>query len=246
MPAADRKLDSRFGHNGYSGMTGFQAAAVQPEAAAALNHAATAEGVLVTMLGVARVRASDMALDDATIRQIRAAQCEEEAHYNNLVAAGAVPMTNQFAIADSIFENPTSFLATWLDLEQIMVGIYLAAARAFAGSGELDLVEIAYQIGVVEGQHQALIRQAMGERLPADRAFAAWQFPDAESGLAEITALGFIGGRGTPYDYPGPGNRYCRGVTGLVAETTSDQAPPDVTPFPVQQGTPEATPVADE
>ena len=32
------------------------------------------------------------------------------------------------------------------------------------------------------------------------------------------------------------GDRYCRGVTGLVAETTSGQTPPDVTPAPQSRG----------
>jgi hypothetical protein len=209
-----------------------------------LGDAATAEGLLVTLLGVARTKAGEMALDDATIRLMRATQCEEEAHFNNLVAAGAVPTSNRFSIAEAVFANPTSFLATWLDLEQIMVGIYLAAARALAEQQAFDLVEIAYQIGVVEGQHQVLLRQMTGERLPADRAFVAWRYPDTATALAEITDLGFIDGSGTPYDYPGPGDRYCRGVTGLVAETTSDQGPPDVTPAP--PASPDASPTSNE
>jgi hypothetical protein len=121
--------------------------------------------------------------------------------------------------------------------------MYLIAARRLAENGEFDLVEMAYQIGTVESQHQALLRQALGERLPADRAFAAWQYRQTARGLAEIARLGFIDGEGTTYDYPGPGDRYCRGVTGLVAETSADQTPPDVTPAPRQEATPNASPV---
>jgi hypothetical protein len=193
------------------------------ETDAVLNDAATAEGLLVTMLGVARTKQSQLALDEPAVRLLRAAQCEEEAHFNNLVSAGAVPSTAKYTLADRIFENPTTFLTTWLDLEP-------------------DLVEMAYQIGAVEAQHQALLRQVMGERLPADRAFAAWQFRQTKQGLAEIKRMGLIDGEGTTYDYPGPGDRYCRGVTGLVAETTADQTPPDVTPAPRQEATPQASP----
>src|SRR5215207_3192739 len=213
--------------------------------ARALSDAATAEGLLVTLLGIARANAPEMGLDEATVRLLRATQCEEEAHFNNLVAAGAVPSSNRFSIADQLFENQTSFLATWLDLERIMVGMYLAAAYAWASRQALDLVELAYQIGVVEGQHQALLRQISGNRLPANRAFAAWQYTDTATALVEIRDLGFIEGSGTTYDYPGPGDRYCRGVTGLVAETTSDQTPPDVTPAPPQPATPDASPASD-
>jgi hypothetical protein len=208
------------------------------ESIAILSDAVTAEGLLVTLLGVARTKATDLTLDEATVRLIRAAQCEEAAHFNNLVAAGAAPNTSKYTIADQIFENPTSFLATWMDLERIMVGMYMAASRQVAANGDLDLVEIAYQIGVVEAQHQALIRQLTGERLPADRAFPAWQYRASAEAVVEIRSLGFIGGRGTPYDYPGPGDRYCRGITGLVAETTDDQTPPDVTPAPRREATP--------
>jgi hypothetical protein len=209
-----------------------------------LGDAATAEGLLVTMLGVARTKQSQLALDEATVRLVRAAQCEEEAHFNNLVAAGAVPSTSKYTIADRVFENPTTFLTTWLDLERIMVGMYMIAARRLAENGEPNLVEMAYQIGAVEAQHQALLRQLMGERLPADRAFAAWQFRQTTQGLAEIKRMGLIDGDGTTYDYPGPGDRFCRGVTGLVAETTADQTPPDVTPAPRQEATPQASPVS--
>jgi hypothetical protein len=79
-----------------------------------------------------------------------------------------------------------------------------------------------------------------GERLPADRAFAAWQYRDPAEALDEIGSMGFIDGKGTTYDYPGPGDRYCRGITGLVAETTADQTPPDVTPAPRREATPKA------
>ena len=217
---------------------------------AVLSDAVTAEGLLVTLLGVARTKATDLTLDEATVRLIRAAQCEEAAHFNNLVAAGAAPDTSKYSIPDQTFENPTSFLATWMDLERIMVGMYMAASRQLAANGDLDLVEVAYQIGVVEAQHLALIRQLTGERIPADRAFPAWQYHETAEALAEIRSLGFIGGRGTPYDYPGPGDRYCRGITGLVAETTADQTPPDVTPAPVREATPndensQASPVSD-
>jgi hypothetical protein len=209
-----------------------------------LSDAATAEGLLVTLLGVARTKQSQLTLDEATVRLVRAAQCEEEAHFNNLVAAGAVPSTSQYTIADQLFENPTSFLTTWSDLERIMVGMYMIAARRLAENGESDLVEVAYQIGAVEAQHQALVRQILGDRLPADRAFAAWQFRQTSQAVSQIKRMGFIGGNGQTYDYPGPGDRYCRGVTGLVAETTSGQTPPDVTPAPSQEATPQASPIS--
>ena len=78
--------------------------------------------------------------------------------------------------------------------------------------------------------------------MPADRAFPAWQFRNTAAAVRAITRLGFIDGKGTAYDYPGPGDRYCRGITGLVAETSSDQRAPDVTPV----ANPGATPVSSQ
>ena len=181
-------------------------AALAVETDSILSDAATAEGLLVTLLGVARTKQSQLTLDEATVRLLRAAQCEEEAHFNNLVAAGAVPSTSQYTIPDRLFENPTRFLTTWTDLEGIMVGMYMIAARRLAENGEADLVEVAYQIGAVEAQHQALLRQILGDRLPADRAFAAWQFRQTSQALTPSSGWTSSAASGQTYDYPDRGS----------------------------------------
>lgn len=79
-----------------------------------------------------------------------------------------------------------------------------------------------------------MTRTLLDERVPTDRAFAQWRFRAAGDAVAALTDLGFIGGGGKKYDFPGPVARYCRGVFGLVPETTDDQEPE----------TPEATPAA--
>lgn len=212
----------------------------QDETTAVLNDLVTAEGLMVTLLGVARTKATDLVLDENTVRLLRSAQCEQDAHYNNLVAEGGSPAVGSYTIAGSVFENQATFLSTWAELEQIMVGIYMAAGRAFAEAGQPGLVELAYAAGAVDAQHLALLRQLLGERLPADRAFVDWQFRNTAAGIRAIRRRDFIEGQGTSYDYPGPGDRYCRGVTGLVPETTDDQTPPEITPVL------DATPVGDE
>jgi Ferritin-like domain len=215
---------------------------------AVLADATALEGLMVTLLGVARTKASDLTLDDSIVRMIRSAQCEDEAHFDNLATRGGSPTVATYTIADTVFTDSNSFLAVWSSLVDIMSGLYMAGVRQAALSGQTDLVEIMYQIGAVESQHLALIRQAMGERIPADRAFPVWQFRTTADAVARIRTNGFIGGSGTSYDYPGPGDRYCRGVTGLVAETTSDQTDPDVTAAPPlaspDVATPSSSPVA--
>lgn len=217
---------------GWAGRSAWDARFAAASSKSALDDSVTAEGLLVTLMGVARTKATDIALDEQTIRLIRAAQCEDEAHFNNLVTSGAAPTTGRYTISDQVFADSASFLNIWVELKNIMVGLYLSSAREFALDGEYDLVEIAFQIGTVEAQHYALLRQFLGERIPADRAFPEWQFGSTSVAIREIERLGFIGGSSTSYDYPGPGDRYCRGITGLVAETATDQTRPDVTPDP--------------
>ena len=96
QPRVSRRLLGTAGALTVAGLTAAvqrydPARAMAVETDAVLNDAATAEGLLVTMLGVARTKQSQLALDEPAVRLLRAAQCEEEAHFNNLVSAGAVP-----------------------------------------------------------------------------------------------------------------------------------------------------------
>lgn len=206
-----------------------------------LDDACVAEGLMETFLAVARTRASDMVLSDTMVRLVRTSQCQDGAHFDNLTSLGGSPSIQTYTIPESTWSTATDFLTTWLDLVGIMVGMYMSAARQTAKSATGNLVEVMYQIGTIESQHVALIRQEMGERLPSDRAFTEWQFRSTAEAITRLSRLGFIGGSGTAYDYPGPGERYCRGVTGLVAETTADQTAPDVTAAPAS---PESSPAA--
>jgi hypothetical protein len=199
-----------------------------------MNTAITLEAFAVTFYGAARGRGDAIGLDDAVIRFVRAAQCEEEAHYHFFEAAGAVPSRTTFSIPERPLSNQARFLNALLDVETLLVGAHMAIARQFAAAGDLRLVEIAYQIGAVEAQHQAMTRLFAGERLGAERAFAGWMFFEPAEAVIALAELGYIDGDGEPVTYPGPVDRYCRGVSGLVAETTEDQ--------PVDEALPPATP----
>jgi hypothetical protein len=205
------------------------AAQESPALLDAMNAAITLEAFAVTLYGAARGRGDEIALDDATTRFVRAAQCEEEAHYHFFEAAGAVPSRTTFSIAARPLSNQARFLNALLEVETLLVGAHMALARLCASAGDLRLVEIAYQIGAVHAQHQAMSRMLAGERIGADRAFAGWMFHEPSEAVTALTELGYIGGDGDPVTYPGPVDRYCRGVTGLVAEATEDQ-PTDVAP----------------
>lgn len=199
------------------------AAQADPSVLDAINAAITIEAFAVTFYGAARGRGGDLELDDDVTHFVRAAQCEEEAHYHFFAAAGGAPSTTRFTIAERRLSTQKRFLNALLDIESLLVGAHMAAARRFAAAGNLRLVEIAYQIGAVEAQHLAITRLSLGERLAANRAFAGWMFREPAEAVAALADLGYIDGNGDSYAYPGPVDRYCRGVTGLVAETTDDQ-----------------------
>ena len=188
-----------------------------------MNAAITLEAFAVTLYGAARGRGGDLELEDDVTRFIRAAQCEEEAHYHFFEAAGAVPERTTFTVTDRRISTQNRFLTALLEVETLLVGAHMATARQFAAAGDLRLVEIAYQIGAVEAQHQAMTRLFLGERLGAERAFAAWMFRNPSEAVAVLGDLGYVDGDGEAYTYPGPVDRFCRGVSGLVAETTEDQ-----------------------
>ena len=212
------------------------------EVQAAVDVLTTAEALAVTVLGVARQRGAEgrLSLGNELVRFLRAAQCEEEAHYHFFQFAGGVPATTRFSMPRGIFRDRETFLRTVVELETIFVGAHMAAARRFAATGDLRLVEVAYQIGAVEAQHLALARYLLGERPANNRAFAEWLFADVAGAGRALTDAGYVGGPGESFAYPGPVERLCDGVFGLVPETTDD-ATPGATP---ERGSPLASPQA--
>jgi len=218
------------------------AAQDSPQIRDAINAAITVEAFAVTFYGAARGRGERIGLSTEVARFVRAAQCEEEAHYHFFEAAGAVPSATTFSISTGAIRNQEAFLPALLEIETLLVGAHMAAARRFATGGDPRLVEVAYQIGAVEAQHQTMTRVFLGERLPTDRAFAKWLFRDPAEAVQALTDLRYIGGGSRAYDYPGPVDRYCRGVFGLVPETTDDQPAPTPVPAASPQASPEASP----
>ena len=193
-----------------------------------LDALAAAEAAAVTLLGVARQRGLDGALDigeDAVV-VLRAAQCQDEQHYHAHLAAGALPVAAAFTIPEETVADRTLLLVALLELKAISIAGGMALARAWAARGDLDRVEIAYAIGAVDAQHLALAHALVGVVPANDRAFARWLFADPAEPVAALAALGLLDGPGDPVPFPGPLDRVCRGVFGLTPETTSAMTMP--------------------
>jgi hypothetical protein len=122
-----------------AGSTGYLRTRAQesPEVQDSVNVLITLESVAVTMLGVARERGKRMKLTDDDVRIIRAAQCEEDAHYHFLEASGGAPSTSTASLANVVFKNRATFLRNWRDFEEISVAAYMAAVTQFAQLGDV-------------------------------------------------------------------------------------------------------------
>jgi len=210
---------------------------------AGLDALTTMEAAAVTLLGVARQHGIDGKLDvgeDAAV-VLRAAQCQDEQHYHFLRAVGGQHSADAFTVPEAAVTDRTRLLVAVLELKAAGIAGYMALAREWAQAGEPSQVEIAYQMGVVEGQHLALAQALVGVTPANDRAFARWLYADASDVMSALDALALLHGPDDPVAFPGPMDRICKGVFGLTPEPTAlmtlprppvGTAPPAATPTP--------------
>jgi hypothetical protein len=189
-----------------------------------LNFAATAEAVAVTALGavIASAESGQLALDAALIPFLQAARAAEQAHYDYLRSAGAVPTTLTFTFPNpALLTDVPTFMTAAIALEELFIAAYAAAAQEFAILGRADLAQVALQIGAIEAEHRLGLRfYAVGGGLlpgtPNDVAFERALFTSGSDALAALAELGFIGGAGAALTYPGPGAINATGMTNLA------------------------------
>jgi hypothetical protein len=187
-----------------------------------LSALATVEAYGVTFLGVARQRGGELDLDAAIRRLLRTAQCEHEAHHSFLLAEGGIPQTVAFQLDPAELDIGASILEALIELTGVMQGAYLAATRFFAETWQYRLVEVATQAAAVEAQQRAVARLLTGAELPVDRAFAEWRFRSAIEAVAILDEQVRFAPTDDAVPFPGPLERNCRGVFGLVPETSED------------------------
>ncbi len=182
----------------------------------------TVEGALVTVLG--GVLAAVPGLTDADRVTLAAMQCEDEAHWHLLAALGAQMPFDVFTLPEPMAADRGSALLGMSVLKEIALGAQMAYNRTLVQGADPRLAETLFAMGAIEGGHHAALRAALGEAPVVARAFLPWRFSDAAQAIDALTAIGVVGGVGTELRYPGPLARVCRGVSGLVPETTEDAA----------------------
>lgn len=188
-----------------------------------LNIAATAEALAVTLLGaaLANVGPNGLLLNDDAVGTLTAARAAEQAHYDVLVEAGAEASTLTFTLPDpELLTSAAAFWTMLVSLEEAFVAAYLTAAQEFALQGEVELTQIALQIGAVEAEHRVGarffgIQTGAFSGTPNDVAFEKALFGSLSEAAVLLETLGFIGGNGTELAYPGPGEIDATGVESL-------------------------------
>lgn len=169
-----------------------------------INIASTAEALAISALGAAigQAEAGNLSLNDEQLQFVEAAQCEEKAHYDYLMSAGAKPLTTSFTLPSSdIGTDAGVFLKTVIGLEEAFIAAYMAAAQEFAILGQDGLVRNALQIGGVEAEHRAHARfyaltagvSGVPGKVPNNLAFEKAMFTSVGAAAAALKHQGWLG-----------------------------------------------------
>lgn len=172
--------------------------------------AVTAEALAVTLLTAAVGSGSQLNLTGLVLATVQAALVEEFAHLKVLQSFGLTPITTTFTVPDpAILLSQRSFFSTLEVAENLFIAAYMTATREFAELGQPTLAKLAYQIGGTEAEHRVLVRAALAlagdaTRVPPNnKAFETDLLLYVSDAATILTQLGFIGGAGFKYPYPG-------------------------------------------
>lgn len=181
-----------------------------------LSIAATAEALAVAFYGMAIQHHRDLGIFDSDLAYLKAAQVEEQIHFNYLTAAGGAPLTTRFSTphGPGTFLHKKTFVSTLVALETNFVAAYLAAVKEFAEQGQPGLAQVAAQVCGVESEHRTLARD-IGELVPADNvAYEAALLARVSDAVGALSSGGFLSPTAKNYlQYKAISLRNLQGVT---------------------------------
>lgn len=179
---------------------------------AIINVLATIEAFTVTLFGRALENGAQgkLALNAEQSLSFRAGRAADQAHYLFLTSSGAKPSATSFTIPDVLLTDLKAFLPALIEIKELAVAAYVAAAQAFAILKETNWVQHSLAIGAVAAEHRVLTRvfaidSGLIEGPPNDVAWEKAKFASMGAAAAELARLGFVGGNGARIAYPGPG-----------------------------------------
>jgi hypothetical protein len=224
---------------GFSGLFDARRAKAQGEGddlQTILNLAATAETLACTHY-YAALNMGGIEFTEPQVAYMKAALEAELIHLEFLNANGGEALTSEFYTPVNVFTDLALFTEVTEVAESAFIGAYLAATRRAAELGNPLLAMTASQVGGVEAQHLALIRQ-MGSRLANNLSLMKALFFNVSDAVPTLQPF-LAGGDGFegPTAYPG-----AEAIRTLIGESLLEVVMPAVAEdaFSTMEGT--ATP----
>lgn len=190
----------------------FQSASAQEADAIqdALDMTVTTEMFGVTILGAGIESAQQgnftPPIPEDTLAIVIAARAQEQAHLDFFLSLGGEALTDTFHLPDpAILTDSTLFFQTIVQQETRETALHIAAFQIFTDMDRPDLTKVGFQYAAEESEHRLVANYAAGVRPPNDNAFAPKLYDTIYEFLAELEALGIIGGDGPALTFPGPG-----------------------------------------
>lgn len=167
-----------------------------------LNLAATAETLACTHYWAA-LTSGGMTLDEGIAAYFRAALDSELQHLEFLNANGGVSLVSEFFTPVGVYSDLSMFASVSEVAETAFIAAYLAATRRTAELGNPLFAATAAQVGGVEAQHLALVRQ-IGGSLPNHVSLMRTLFFNVSDAVPSLQPF-LEGGNGFegPTAYPG-------------------------------------------
>jgi hypothetical protein len=183
-----------------------------------LDVTVTVEAFGVTFLGAGIESAQqgnfDPPIPDNVLAIVIAARAQEQFHLDFFQSLGGQMLVDTFTIPDpALLTDPNAFFSAVAQEETREIAAQIAAFNTFTAMDRPDLVKVSFQYAAQEAEHRLLANYASGARPANDRAFEPALYSTTSEILDDLREIGFIGGDGPAFTYPGPGTIDASNVT---------------------------------
>lgn len=144
-----------------------------------------------------------------TITQALVAAEQYQLDWLQSIAPGITPLTTTFTVDTTTLSDTKVFLAASLFLANLYIAADLAATREFAELGMPSLSKNMAQMAIADAEGLTAFRTMLslanvpGTNPPNNKAFETENLLYTRDAVAMLKILGFIGGAGAPFTYPG-------------------------------------------
>jgi hypothetical protein len=174
-----------------------------------LNITATTERFGVTVLGAALASDAEGNYDKPFPEGVRAivtaARAQEQFHLDAFESLGGEAITGTFTIPEALLTDYNAFFSAVVALEAHEIALQMTSMHTFAEMNRPDIAKVSFQYAAEEAEHRVLANYARGTRPALDMAFEKSFYNQPSDHLTFIKEQGLIGGSGTEFNYPGPG-----------------------------------------